>query len=108
FLCSSRRRHTTATRDWSSDVCSSDLVVSTRVLSPRQAVVWAAFFNFVAAWVFHLKVAKTVGKGIIDPHIVDTPLIIAALTGAIRSEERRVGKYRRHPAPQRRSGPQSP
>ena len=58
-------------------------IVSTRVLSPRQAVVWAAFFNFVAAFVFHLKVARTVGKGIIDPAVVDPPLILAALSGAI-------------------------
>jgi len=58
-------------------------IVSTRVLSPRQAVVWAAFFNFIAAFFFHLKVARTVGKGIIDPAIVDPPLILAALLGAI-------------------------
>jgi PiT family inorganic phosphate transporter len=58
-------------------------IVSTRVLSPRQAVAWAAFFNFVAAFVFHLKVARTVGKGIIDPAVVDPPLILAALSGAI-------------------------
>lgn len=58
-------------------------IVSTRVLSPRQAVVWAAFFNFVAAFFFHLKVARTVGKGIIDPAVVDPPLILAALSGAI-------------------------
>jgi len=58
-------------------------IVSTRVLSPRQAVAWAAFFNFVAAFFFHLKVARTVGKGIIDPAIVDPPLILAALLGAI-------------------------
>jgi inorganic phosphate transporter, PiT family len=58
-------------------------IVSTRVLSPRQAVAWAAFFNFVAAFFFHLKVARTVGKGIIDPAVVDPPLILAALSGAI-------------------------
>jgi PiT family inorganic phosphate transporter len=58
-------------------------VVSTRVLSPRQAVAWAAFFNFVAAFVFHLQVAKTVGKGIIAPEIVDPYVIVAALLGAI-------------------------
>src|SRR5947199_9000902 len=45
-------------------------VVSTRVLTPRTAVVWAAFFNFIAFLVFHLKVAGTMGKGIIDPDII--------------------------------------
>jgi len=58
-------------------------IVSTRVLSPRQAVAWAAFFNFIAAFFFHLKVARTVGKGIIDPSIVDPVVILAALLGAI-------------------------
>ena len=48
-------------------------VVSTRVLSPRAAVIWAAFFNFVAFLVFPLHIANTIGKGIIDPSIVDTP-----------------------------------
>src|ERR671931_1444329 len=47
-------------------------VVSTRVLTPRAAVFWAAFFNFVAFMVFHLQVAATMGKGIIDPAIVNT------------------------------------
>ena len=42
-------------------------VVSTGVLRPHHAVVWAAFFNFVAIFIFHLKVAATVGKGIVDP-----------------------------------------
>lgn len=58
-------------------------VVSTRVLSPHQAVAWAAFFNFVAAFFFHLKVAQTVGKGIVDPAFVDPYVILAALCGAI-------------------------
>src|SRR5207247_6600548 len=57
-------------------------VVSTRVLSPRQAVVWAAFFNFVAFLVFQLNVASTVGKGIIDPAIVDRNVIAATLIAA--------------------------
>jgi PiT family inorganic phosphate transporter len=57
-------------------------VVSTRVLTPRQAVVWAAFFNFVAFLVFKLNVASTVGKGIIDPVIVDRKVIAATLVGA--------------------------
>jgi len=58
-------------------------VVSTGVLRPHQAVIWAAFFNFVALFIFHLKVAATVGKGIVDPSIVDHYLIFGALTGAI-------------------------
>ena len=58
-------------------------VVSTRVLSPGQAVVWAAFFNFVAAFVFPLKVAKTIGKGLITPDAVTEWVILAGLIGAI-------------------------
>lgn len=58
-------------------------IVSTRVLSPKQAVVWAAFFNFVAAFVFGLHVATTIGKGIIDPSVVDSFVILSALIGAI-------------------------
>jgi len=58
-------------------------VVSTRVLSPQLAVVWAAFFNFIAFLVFGLHVAKTVGTGIVDPLVVDPYVILAALTGAI-------------------------
>src|SRR6185369_10986053 len=58
-------------------------VVSTRVLSPRYAVLWAAFFNFVAFLIFDTHVANTIGKGVVDPHVIDTPLVFAALTGAI-------------------------
>jgi PiT family inorganic phosphate transporter len=58
-------------------------VVSTRVLSPGQAVIWAAFFNFVAAFVFGTAVAKTVGSGMVDINIVTTSVILAGLTGAI-------------------------
>lgn len=58
-------------------------VVSTRVLSPRAAVAWAAFFNFVAAFGFGVAVAKTIGRGIIDPNIVTQGLIASALVGAI-------------------------
>jgi inorganic phosphate transporter, PiT family len=58
-------------------------VVSTRVLTPLQAVVWAAFFNFVAAFGFGVSVARTVGKGIVNPSVVDAWVIAAALTGAI-------------------------
>jgi inorganic phosphate transporter, PiT family len=58
-------------------------VVSTRVLSPRAAVVWAAFFNFIAFLFFGLHVAGTVGKGIISPGIVSDAVIFGALGGAI-------------------------
>ena len=58
-------------------------VVSTRVLSPQKAVVWAAFFNFVAAFVLGTHVAKTLGKGMIDLSIVTQEVILAGLIGAI-------------------------
>jgi len=58
-------------------------IVSTGVLRPYQAVAWAAFFNFVAVFIFHLKVAATVGKGIVDPAAVDHYVIFGALMGAI-------------------------
>src|SRR5437868_15411727 len=58
-------------------------VVSTRVLSPQMAVAWAAFFNFVAFLFIGLHVAETIGKGIIDPGIVDAAVIFGALSGAI-------------------------
>ena len=58
-------------------------VVSTRLLSPVHAVVFAAFFNFAAYWVFGLKVAETIGKGIIDKDIVDPQVIFGALVGAM-------------------------
>jgi inorganic phosphate transporter, PiT family len=58
-------------------------VVSTRVLTPLQAVVWAAFFNFVAAFGFGVEVAKTVGKGVVQPSVVDQWVILAGLVGAI-------------------------
>ena len=58
-------------------------VVATRVLTPAQAVMWAAFFNFAAAFGFGLHVANTIGKGTIKPEIVDNYVILAALTGAI-------------------------
>jgi PiT family inorganic phosphate transporter len=57
-------------------------IVSTRVLSPRYAVIWAAFFNFVAFLFFGLHVANTIGKGIIDIAIVDKAVIFGALIGA--------------------------
>jgi PiT family inorganic phosphate transporter len=58
-------------------------VVSTGVLRPQQAVLFAAFFNVVAYFVFELKVAATVGKGIVDPSIVDQHVVFGALIGAI-------------------------
>jgi PiT family inorganic phosphate transporter len=58
-------------------------VVSTRVLRPQWAVVWAAFFNFVAFAVFGVAVAATIGKGIVDPSIVDHRVVFGALVGAI-------------------------
>jgi PiT family inorganic phosphate transporter len=58
-------------------------VVSTRVLSPRVAVLWAAAFNFIAAFGMGTLVASTIGKGIVDPLIIDPKLILAALGGAI-------------------------
>src|SRR6185369_9548028 len=58
-------------------------VVSTRVLKPHQAVAMAAFFNFAALFIFHFKVATTVGSGIIDQGIVDHYVVFGALVGAI-------------------------
>jgi PiT family inorganic phosphate transporter len=58
-------------------------VVSTGVLRPAQAVAFAAFFNVVAVFVFHLSVAATVGKGIADPGVIDVRVVFGALSGAI-------------------------
>ena len=58
-------------------------VVSTGVLKPQWAVLWAASFNFIAYFIFPLKVAATIGKGTIDPSIIDHYVIFGALTGAI-------------------------
>jgi len=58
-------------------------VVATRVLSPFQAVSWAAFFNFIAAFAFGVSVATTIGKGIVDVSIVDNYVILSGLVGAI-------------------------
>jgi PiT family inorganic phosphate transporter len=58
-------------------------VVSTRVLSPSVAVIWAAFFNFVAAFTFGTAVARTLGKGMIDLRYVNLYVILAGLLGAI-------------------------
>jgi PiT family inorganic phosphate transporter len=58
-------------------------VVSTRVLSPAKAVIWAAFFNFIAAFGFGTAVATTIGKGMIDIHVVTFAVVFAGLAGAI-------------------------
>ena len=58
-------------------------VVSTGVLRPVHAVVFAAFFNFIAIFIFHLSVAATVGKGIVQPGVVDVHVVFGALIGAI-------------------------
>jgi inorganic phosphate transporter, PiT family len=58
-------------------------VVSTGVLRPQTAVLFAAFFNVVAIFVFQLKVAATVGKGIVEPDVVDQYVVFGALIGAI-------------------------
>ena len=58
-------------------------VVSTRVLKPGTAVVWAAFFNFIAFLVFGLHVAQTIGTGIVEAGVIDAHVIFGALTGAI-------------------------
>lgn len=58
-------------------------IVSTRVLRPQWAVIWAAVFNFIAFLFFGVSVASTIGKGIIDPTIIDPNLVFSALTGAI-------------------------
>ena len=58
-------------------------VVATKVLSPFQAVIWAAFFNFVAAFVFGVPVAKTIGSGIVKPELVTPMIILAGLAGAV-------------------------
>src|SRR4051812_34105387 len=58
-------------------------IVSTRVLTPSQAVVWAAFFNFVAAFVFGTGVAKTIGTGLVDTSAVNIYVVFGGLMGAI-------------------------
>ena len=62
---------------------SISTIVSTRVLSPQYAVIWAAFFNFVAAFLIGVQVAHTIGTGIINPAIVENRIILSALGGAI-------------------------
>src|SRR4030043_2359576 len=62
---------------------SISTIVSTRVLSPRQAVIWAAFFNFIGFLIFGTGVAKTIGQGMLDIEIVTATVILAGLIGAI-------------------------
>src|SRR5215218_3655018 len=58
-------------------------IVSTRVLTPTQAVIWAAFFNFVAAFIFGTKVAGTIGKGLVHSEFIDVYVVFGGLMGAI-------------------------
>jgi len=58
-------------------------IVSTRVLSPRLAVAWAAFFNFAAAFIFGVGVARTIGKGVVSPEVLSLWFVLAVLLGAI-------------------------
>ena len=62
---------------------SISTIVATGALTPKQAVLFAAFFNFAALWVFQLKVAATIGKGTVDPAFVDHYVIFGALMGAL-------------------------
>ena len=62
---------------------SISTIVATGALTPKQAVLFAAFFNFAALWVFHLSVAATIGKGTVDPDFVDYHVIFGALVGVI-------------------------
>ena len=62
---------------------SISTIVATGALTPKQAVAFAAFFNFAALWVFQLKVAATIGKGTVDPTLVDHYVIFGALMGAL-------------------------
>ena len=62
---------------------SISTIVATGALTPKQAVLFAAFFNFAALWVFELKVAATIGKGTVDPALVDHVVIFGALMGAL-------------------------
>jgi len=62
---------------------SISTIVATGALTPKQAVAFAAFFNFAALWIFQLKVAATIGKGTVDPALVDHFVIFGALMGAL-------------------------
>jgi PiT family inorganic phosphate transporter len=80
-------------------------VVSTRVLSPRWAVIWAAFFNFIAFLFFGLHVAKTIGKGTIDPAAADPAVIASALAGGVAWDPSPGGWASRPARPTPSSGP---
>lgn len=71
------------TNGWHDAASSIATVVSTRVLRPTWAVAWAAFWNFIAAFVFGTAVAKTMGTGLVNLHFVDEHVILAGLLGAI-------------------------
>jgi len=58
-------------------------IVGTKVLTPLQAVLWAAFFNFAAVFIFHVGIANTIGKGIVDTSIINEYVIISAVLGAV-------------------------
>ena len=62
---------------------SISTIVATGALTPKQAVLFAAFFNFAALWIFELRVAATIGKGTVDPALVDHFVIFGALMGAL-------------------------
>src|SRR5438876_10980214 len=68
---------------WHAAANSIATVVSTRVLTPFRAVVWAAFWNFIAAFVFGTAVAKTIGKGMVHIEMVDQKVLLDGLLGAI-------------------------
>jgi len=68
---------------WHDAANSIATVVSTRVLTPFRAVAWAAFWNFIAAFVFGTAVAKTIGKGMVHIEMVDQRVLLAGLLGAI-------------------------
>src|SRR5580692_11482152 len=68
---------------WHDAANSIATVVSTRVLTPMRAVIWAAFWNFVAAFVFGTAVAKTIGKGLVHIEMIDEKVLLAGLLGAI-------------------------
>lgn len=71
------------TNGWHDAASSIATVVSTRVLRPLWAVIWAAFWNFVAAFAFGTAVAKTMGSGLVDLKMVDQSVLLAGLLGAI-------------------------
>jgi PiT family inorganic phosphate transporter len=68
---------------WHDAANSIATIVSTRVLTPLRAVIWAAFWNFIAAFVFGTAVAKTIGKGLVHIEMIDEKVLLAALLGAI-------------------------